>query len=772
MALDDPSLSTDDDGTDAPAPISTQSFIGLKKWVKASLSKHSEWYKEARECYDFVAGRQWTEDEQLAFTDTGRPPIGFNLCGPTVDAVCGMEVNNRQQVKFYPRTLGDSQVNERLTSLGEWARDECQAEDEESAGFRDNVICGRGLTDTRLDFEEEPTGKVIVDRVDPLEAGVDPSASKANFTDARYIWRFKDLDTDEAEGMFPGVSWAALNATWASTADIEDGGEGNKRDYPDETRAGLRDDRRPKCVRVVEVQWWERVKAYMVALQPGEQPKQVSADDFEKLKELLDQQGIPTPQAQEVYVREYYRAFLGSSTMLASSDEEGEDAEPVEKIDCFSLAFMTGRWDRNKRYHYGVVRPLLDPQRIINKSLIQTQKILDTNAKGGYFIEKGAFANVRDAEKDMSDPSKNVVVADGALSANRIKERTPPSLPPALTALLELGQSGIYKVTGINLELLGAADREQAASLEYQRRQSAMTILSPLFDALRRYRKTQGLILISCLRRLPPGVLVRVVQDEDTQPQPGQMQPGQPPQPGQQPQQPQQGQQQAPQAPQQPGMPPAAPQQAFQPFDPAYFGLDKDEDRFDVIVDEAPTSPNQKEQTWAAIQPMLPAMSPQQQMVALKYSPLPSAAVADLTAAFQPQLPPEIQKQMADGQQQIKQLTDENTQLKADRSIEAAKVQTTAQRDSAKSQTEQFNAQTDRIHKVGQLGGDGGHEDGQQEMLIKAMEQRFDAMESQRQRDHDLIMQHLKNAGQIAASRVRADATADPAIETNDEVGA
>jgi hypothetical protein len=43
-----------------------------------------------------------------------------------------------------------------------------------------------------------------------------------------------------------------------------------------------------------------------------------------------------------------------------------------------------------------------------------------------------------------------------------------------------------------------------------------MSILAPLFDAFRRYRKTQGYILIDCLRRLPPGVLVRVIQDEDT----------------------------------------------------------------------------------------------------------------------------------------------------------------------------------------------------------------------------------------------------------------
>jgi hypothetical protein len=241
MALIDP------DTDDIDAEETGMDFAALKAWVKASLDAHSEWYKEAREAYDFVAGRQWDEDEEQAFKGTNRPPIKFNLVGPTINAVCGMEVNNRQEVKFLPRTMGDAQVNERLTDLADWARQECQAEDEESAAFRDDVICGRGATETRLDFEEEPTGKIVVDRRDPLECFVDPAASKANFADRKYGGDFRDLDTDEAEAMFPGVSWNSLNATWARTIDVHDGGEGNKRDYPEQTRNALRDGQRPVC---------------------------------------------------------------------------------------------------------------------------------------------------------------------------------------------------------------------------------------------------------------------------------------------------------------------------------------------------------------------------------------------------------------------------------------------------------------------------------------------------------------------------------------------
>jgi hypothetical protein len=110
--------------------------------------------------------------------DSGRQPIEFNRVGPIVDSICGLEINNRQEIKYLPRTQGDTEVDERLSSLGEWARDEAHAEDEESEMFRNAVICGRGATETRIDFSEEPTGKIVVDCLDPLECGVDPAATQ------------------------------------------------------------------------------------------------------------------------------------------------------------------------------------------------------------------------------------------------------------------------------------------------------------------------------------------------------------------------------------------------------------------------------------------------------------------------------------------------------------------------------------------------------------------------------------------------------------------
>lgn len=674
-----------------PATQDAGQFTKLKAWVRDSLTRHGDWYREAEECFGFVSGRsldgkgQWPGTSWDEMKATGRQPIEFNRVGPIVDAICGLEVNNRQEVKYRPRTQGDATVNERLSSLGEWARDEAHAEDEESEMFRNAVICGRGATETRLDFGEEQTGKIVVDCLDPLECGVDPAARKPALADRRYSWRYRDFPADEAKAMFPGVDAVALNASWAKRIDIEDGGDGNKTDYPDETRDALRDEKAPRTVRIVHIEWWESESVMLYASPDDAGPQEMGLDAWELLGED-ERDGL---NAQRSDKRRYYKAFLGAQGVLEKTE-----------IETFQIQWTTGRWDRNRGYHYGVVRPMRDPQMLSNKTLSQVLHILNTNAKGGLLVEKGAFHKPADAERDWSNPSKSITLNEGGLA--KIKERTAPALPPTLVQLQEFSLSSIRDVTGVSVEMLGLADRDQPASLEYQRRQSAMTILAGLFNSLRLYRKLHGKALLAQLKLMPPGVLVRVLIDPEQARVQFQQALAQWQQAAAQAQL--AGQAPPPQ-PEPPGAEFLSETKVGEVYDPAKFGLGPDA-RFDVIVDETPSSPNQKEATWAAIQPFMANMPPNAIPIALKYSPLPETAAKELgdaimEASQEPEKPPEIQMAMAEGQQRIADLEQENAALKDRTAVDQAKVHIAGQ-----------DAQTRRMSALAAIGQDQTHDDG------------------------------------------------------------
>jgi hypothetical protein len=166
--------------------------------------------------------------------------------------------------------------------------------------------------------------------------------------------------------------------------------------------------------------------SYLVAVPGSEEPQEISEDAWTQLQEQKrpSYPRAEQPQGQKIEKRRYRKAFLGKSAVLDVSD-----------IACFQINWTTGRYDRNRGYHYGVVRPMRDPQMLSNKTLSQVLHILNTNAKGGLIIEKGVFANPRDAEKDWSNPAKTIIVNDGR--AGQDQGPHAPAIPPALVQLQE-----------------------------------------------------------------------------------------------------------------------------------------------------------------------------------------------------------------------------------------------------------------------------------------------------------------------------------------------
>jgi hypothetical protein len=104
---------------------------------------------------------------------------------------------------------------------------------------------------------------------------------------------------------------------------------------------------------------------------------------------------------------------------------------------------------------------------------------------------------------------------------------------------------------------------------------------------------------------------------------------------------------------------------------------------YDVVVDEAPSSPDIKGRAWAALGEVLPLVLKQGLPIppeVLDYSPLPSTLVAKWkemleNVAAQPQIPPELEKQVAQMGEEMQRLVQENQQLKADRSAKMAEME-------------------------------------------------------------------------------------------------
>lgn len=564
------------DGAGDDAALS-ETLGKLQRWGKAIDAHWADWLKEAKECFDFVAGHQLPQDERDRMRDEHKIPVTFNRMGPVIDAVSGAEILGRQQVKYSPRTLGDVQVNEVITQAAEWVRDQCDAGGEESDAFRDCFICGLGYTETRTDFEENPKGKIIIEAGEAMKCLPDPTARKPNAIDAKYLRYRNEMSVDEFEELYPDEAPAAHDPA----SGIKQVSNSPRDDYDqDEEKRGA------DTVTVDLWQWYETEKVYIAPSQDGLTTVEYPAEIFEELLSAAEAIGRPIPYTTR-RVRVYYEAVVSGTRWL----------EPPRKLRHrqFRFKFVTGKRDKNKKVWYGLARPMKDPQKWANAFFSMVLHIIRTNAKGGMVIERGAEGGENDNplhdqkhfEETWAKSDEITWVGPGALSEGRMRPKPPPQIPAAFGQLFEQSISAIRDVSGVSPEMMGLVETNQPGILEHQRKQASFAILASFFDSFRRYRKFQGELLLRMMKDLPADTLVRIVSNEDER-------------------------------------------EMYVPIAMG-FKQNPDVEEYDVIVDEAPSGPNQKDKTWSLLIQILPAvrelMTPQLWMEVLKFSPLPQAFV-------------------------------------------------------------------------------------------------------------------------------------------------
>lgn len=612
----------------------------IKGWVKADSRHRSKWEKQAKLDFGFVACDQWDDEDKKKMEANGRVPVVFNRVLTIIKSICGSEINGRLETRYLPRGVEDTKQNELLSAASDWMSDQCDAEDEQSEAFEAAVICGMGWTEARMDYDEDPEGKYIEVEVDPFEMYADCKASKKNLSDARRITRIRSISITEARALFPGVPDEDLDAAWA-----KDAGDDQKNPRPVEDQNHSHEDLEDPVaadrndITLVHCQWWEKEAYWLVAMEPDPtlppemqpqamEPEELSHEEYKQFEKNAKKAGLKF-QSAKLMRKVFKQAFVGNKIL-----DYGPTPCPYE----FSFQCITGERDRKNGQFFGFVRTMRDPQMWANKMLSNALHIANTTAKGGIIAEKNAFDDERQAEQSYAQPNEISWAAEGAVQHGRIMPKPGTGDPSVYLKLLEFSIASIRDVSGVNLELLGLRDANQPGILEAQRKQAAMTVLASLFNSLRRFRKNIGRIRLHLIQEhMSDGRLIRIK---------GQSGP-----------------------------------------EVAQLAKDKTAGEYDVIVADAPTSPNQKEQTWMMIQNILPVfkdmLTPDVTLALLEYSPFPTEVVEKLRTISEQAK--QTQQQQAQAAQQL---------MQQERMLQAENLKAKTAKDMASAQKTMVEAST------------------------------------------------------------------------------
>lgn len=589
-------------------PESAQ-FQVLRNWHTADADFSREWRGQAKFWFGFRAGEQWTVDDKAVLDEKSRPHIVFNRVLTILKAVAGMEINGRHETAFLPRGTEDAKANEVLSQASSWMGDECDAEDEESQAFEDTATCGMGWVEQRMSYEDDAAGLYIEDKINPLEMYWDRTSRKKNLSDSRRRSRVRRMPLSDAVSMFPGKTRDQIDAGWAMDSALDFPQKSIEQKWKRDEDNSLDPSYNDLAeVTVVQIQWFEKEVYWIVADEATNTKAELSDAQYRQLEERAKLIGMEF-ESVRLTRKVFKQAFLGAEGVMLKKAH----AAPIAGQ--FSWKCVTGELDQVTGTWFGLVKPMVDPQMWANKWLSQVLHILNTTAKGGILAETSAFDDQREAEDTYGQPDEITWLADGALSGDKPKLIPKPGegKVDAYVGLMQFAVEAIHQVAGINLELIGQRDINQPGVLEMMRKQAGMTVLATLFDSLRRFRKQIGRGRLYFIQNfLSDGRLIRITGPEGAQ--------------------------------------------AIQ------LAKDKTVGTYDVVVDDAPTSPNQKQENWQIIQPMLAAFkdqliaNPMVFVLLLEYSPLPTRVVDAIKQLIQQQMnDPETQKIKAEDRQLLVQ---------------------------------------------------------------------------------------------------------------------
>ena len=448
----------------------------FRKWFKGAVESWHKWRDEALEDYNFVAGKQWTDEELKEFAEQKRPALAINRIKPLINILAGWQKTNRFDIDFLPRTADDMKLCEIRSGVTKYVFDKCDYETKESRVFVDCAIGGMGWFHMKYTYDYEiDDGKIEVERADPFSIYVDPESHELDFSDAKFICRARWTDKDELIQIYPDKAEDIEN-NYSLYDPVEK--EYNHKVYIDPMWYNSE----LKKVRVIECWYKEHSTQTMLYTADG-QKIPYTEENQEQINLMMSQNLIA--DYQDIPVTKIRCCTFFDKTLL-------EDIESPYKHGQFPYIPMV--------YHYygvgdtpaGFVRSLKDPQKELNKRRMQTLHILNTTSSSGGYIEELAMTPEQFAEfeKKNNIPGHFNKVAPGALTEGRILEREPKAPPAGILQAEQQATADLISISGINENLLGTdiANGTSGRAIELKQKQ-AVTHLSVIFDALRTAKK-------------------------------------------------------------------------------------------------------------------------------------------------------------------------------------------------------------------------------------------------------------------------------------------
>lgn len=432
---------------------------------------------------DFYDNIQWDPDDAADVTDRGQMPLVYNEVAPMADWIIGTERRARVDWKVLPRTEDDVKAADIKTKVLKYVSDVNRSSYVRSRAFADAIKAGVGWIDDGA--RDDPTKEILYSKYEDWRRVLhDSAAYDHDLDDGRYIFRWRWVDEDVAVMMFPdranqirmAVSDATQNndSTWEeetwnteSTANVRKSGQL----YASGT--GLTVDAKRRQVKLIEAQYRMPVRTKVVA--SGPLKGAILHDQDAVLANALGMVGGTV--IDKVIMRTHVAVFTEAHMLGMGPSIYRHNKFSLTPIWCY----RRGR----DRQPYGVIRRVRDVQQDLNKRASKALFMLNTNQ---IVAEEGAVDDWNIARDETDRPDGVIVTKPG----KKFDIRRDTDGATGQIQMMTLDAQSIQKSAGVSQENMGRQTNAVSGEAIKARQMQGSVVTTEPFDNLRLATQIQG----------------------------------------------------------------------------------------------------------------------------------------------------------------------------------------------------------------------------------------------------------------------------------------
>lgn len=437
----------------------TFDLFQAKNNVKKALLFTHKWRNVAKQNYEFVKGKQWTDGDLNAMNKAGRPAITVNRIKPMINLLCGYSAQNETEPDFLPRSEEDDRVSRVAKGITKYVFDKTNYQKVKKQAFKDSLICGMGCYWLTYEFNwAKMDGIITIKNVSPFDVFVDPESNEEDLSDAnfcgRYSWetpeKLKQIYQDKEQAI--NALTHQLDETELETVNAE----------PLWYSSDL------EKIRVVQY-WYKEYGTKEIYYIDG-QVIDSTSQEFEMLKAS----GVQPTVIPDVRMR--FATFCGDLLL-----EEGESPYEHGKFPLVIQYCSKNGWlrDNDGLEPAGIVGDLKDVQRELNKNRSQRMHIVNQQSLGVKFWHGNADEDMKRIIRTKSTvPGANIFLSQGLT----FEDGLPANQSIGNLELENKASSDFYNISGITPESLsGSVGAMSGKAIDL--RQSVTTVqTAEIFD--------------------------------------------------------------------------------------------------------------------------------------------------------------------------------------------------------------------------------------------------------------------------------------------------